>query len=103
MEKSRDTRCPGNHCPSGKHAVSVWIATAIANGVPGLKVETHSPSNARDGLTNTRPAEVSTMLRPTSVVESVFSGPRSYVEIVAGCNRDGRHTTTGRADAGIPR
>ncbi len=28
------------------------------------------------------------------VVESVFSGPRSYVEIVAGCNRDGRHTTT---------
>lgn len=68
MEKSRDTRCPRNHCPSGKHAVSVWIATAIANGVPGLKVETHSPSNARDGLTNTRPAEVSTMLRPTSVV-----------------------------------
>ncbi|COW70814.1 Uncharacterised protein [Mycobacterium tuberculosis] len=31
-------------------------------------METHSPSNARDGLTNTRPAEVSTMLRPTSVV-----------------------------------
>lgn len=29
-----------------------------------------------------------------SVVESVFSGPRSYVEIVAGCNRDGQHTTT---------
>lgn len=29
-----------------------------------------------------------------AVVESVFSGPRSYVEIVAGCNRDGRHTTT---------
>lgn len=28
------------------------------------------------------------------VVESVFSGPRSYVEIVAGCNRDGQHTTT---------
>ena len=28
------------------------------------------------------------------VVESVFAGPRSYVEIVAGCNRDGRHTTT---------
>jgi hypothetical protein len=28
------------------------------------------------------------------VVESVFTGPRSYVEIVAGCNRDGRHTTT---------
>jgi hypothetical protein len=28
------------------------------------------------------------------VVEAVFSGPRSYVEIVAGCNRDGRHTTT---------
>ncbi len=28
------------------------------------------------------------------VVESVFSGSRSYVEIVAGCNRDGRHTTT---------
>jgi hypothetical protein len=28
------------------------------------------------------------------VVESVFSGPRSYVEIVAGCNRDGLHTTT---------
>ncbi|MCQ4364455.1 ESX secretion-associated protein EspG [Mycobacterium gordonae] len=34
---------------------------------------------------------------PTSaraVVESVFTGPRSYVEIVAGCNRDGRHSTT---------
>ena len=29
-----------------------------------------------------------------AVVESVFAGPRSYVEIVAGCNRDGRHTTT---------
>jgi hypothetical protein len=28
------------------------------------------------------------------VVESVFSGPRCYVEIVAGCNRDGRHATT---------
>ncbi|ORB53646.1 ESX secretion-associated protein EspG [Mycobacterium persicum] len=28
------------------------------------------------------------------VVEAVFSGPRSYVEIVAGCNRDGQHTTT---------
>ncbi|HTX94282.1 MAG TPA: ESX secretion-associated protein EspG [Mycobacterium sp.] len=28
------------------------------------------------------------------VVESVFTGPRSYVEIVAGCRRDGRHTTT---------
>lgn len=28
------------------------------------------------------------------VVESVFSGPRSYVEVVAGCNRDGQHTTT---------
>jgi hypothetical protein len=29
-----------------------------------------------------------------SVVESVFGGPRSYVEIVAGCHRDGRHATT---------
>lgn len=28
------------------------------------------------------------------VVESVFNGPRSYVEIVAGCHRDGRHSTT---------
>ncbi|GLD21182.1 ESX-3 secretion-associated protein EspG3 [Mycobacterium kiyosense] len=28
------------------------------------------------------------------VVESVFTGQRSYVEIVAGCNCDGRHTTT---------
>jgi hypothetical protein len=28
------------------------------------------------------------------VVESVFNGPRSYVEIVAGCRRDGRHATT---------
>ena len=28
------------------------------------------------------------------VVESVFTGPRSYVEIVAGCHRDGRHATT---------
>jgi hypothetical protein len=28
------------------------------------------------------------------VVESVFSGQRSYVEIVAGCHRDGRHATT---------
>jgi hypothetical protein len=28
------------------------------------------------------------------VVESVFSGHRSYVEVVAGCNCDGRHTTT---------
>ncbi|KAA1251969.1 ESX secretion-associated protein EspG [Mycobacterium simiae] len=28
------------------------------------------------------------------VVEAVFSGPRSYVEIVAGCNRDGQHAIT---------
>lgn len=28
------------------------------------------------------------------VVESVFSGPRSYVEVVAGCHRDGQHSTT---------
>jgi hypothetical protein len=28
------------------------------------------------------------------VVESVFSGPRSYVEVVAGCRRDGQHATT---------
>lgn len=28
------------------------------------------------------------------VVESVFAGPRSYVEIVAGCHRDGQHATT---------
>ncbi|MGV0624489.1 ESX secretion-associated protein EspG [Mycolicibacter minnesotensis] len=28
------------------------------------------------------------------IVESVFSGPRSYVEVVAGCARDGRHTVT---------
>jgi hypothetical protein len=29
-----------------------------------------------------------------AVVESVFTGPRSYVEIVAGCSRDGRHAST---------
>jgi len=28
------------------------------------------------------------------VVESVFAGPRSYVEIVAGYHRDGQHATT---------
>ena len=28
------------------------------------------------------------------VVESVFTGPRSYVEIVAGCHQDGQHTST---------
>ncbi|BBZ10992.1 ESX secretion-associated protein EspG [Mycobacterium branderi] len=28
------------------------------------------------------------------VVESVFTGPRSYVEIVAGCRHDGQHATT---------
>lgn len=28
------------------------------------------------------------------VVESVFTGPRSYVEIVAGCRRDGQYATT---------
>jgi EspG family len=28
------------------------------------------------------------------VLESVFNGPRSYVEIVAGCRRDGRQATT---------
>jgi hypothetical protein len=28
------------------------------------------------------------------VVESVFTGPRSYVEIVAGCRHDGRHAST---------
>ena len=29
-----------------------------------------------------------------AVVESVFTGPRSYVEIVAGCHRAGQHATT---------
>ena len=29
-----------------------------------------------------------------AVVESVFTGPRSYVEIVAGCRHDGRHIST---------
>lgn len=29
-----------------------------------------------------------------AVVESVFSGPRSYVEVVAGCDNNGQHTTT---------
>jgi hypothetical protein len=29
-----------------------------------------------------------------SVVESVFTGPRSYVEIVAGCHHDGQHSST---------
>ncbi|BBY23199.1 ESX secretion-associated protein EspG [Mycobacterium stomatepiae] len=29
-----------------------------------------------------------------AVVESVFTGPRTYVEIVAGCQRDGQHATT---------
>ncbi len=29
-----------------------------------------------------------------AVVESVFTGPRSYVEIVAGYHRDGQHATT---------
>lgn len=29
-----------------------------------------------------------------AVVESVFTGPRSYVEVVAGAHRDGQHTTT---------
>jgi EspG family len=33
-----------------------------------------------------------------AVVESVFAGPRSYVEIVAGCHRDGQHAT---ADVGM--
>lgn len=28
------------------------------------------------------------------VVESVFTGPRSYVEVVAGCRHDGRHAST---------
>ena len=28
------------------------------------------------------------------IVESVFAGPRSYVEVVAGCAQDGRHSTT---------
>ncbi|WP_343600391.1 ESX secretion-associated protein EspG [Mycobacterium sp.] len=28
------------------------------------------------------------------VVEAVFTGPRSYVEVVAGCDLDGRHATT---------
>ncbi len=28
------------------------------------------------------------------VVESVFTGPRSYVEVVAGCRRDGQHAST---------
>jgi hypothetical protein len=35
---------------------------------------------------------IPTSARP--VVESVFSGRRSYVEIVAGCHRDGQHSTT---------
>jgi EspG family len=33
-------------------------------------------------------------LSARSVVESVFTGPRSYVEIVAGCHHDGQHAST---------
>jgi hypothetical protein len=35
---------------------------------------------------------ISKSARP--VVEAVFNGPRSYVEIVAGCRHDGQHTST---------
>jgi hypothetical protein len=35
---------------------------------------------------------ISESARP--VVESVFTGPRSYVEIVAGCRHDGQHAST---------
>jgi ESX secretion-associated protein EspG len=35
---------------------------------------------------------ISQSARP--VVESVFTGPRSYVEVVAGCHHDGQHAST---------
>ncbi|KLO27968.1 ESX secretion-associated protein EspG [Mycobacterium haemophilum] len=60
-----------------------------------MRVGVRADERLRSGASLTEVADylgIPKSARP--VVESVFSGPRSYVEIVAGCHRDGEHVTT---------
>jgi hypothetical protein len=59
------------------------------------RVGARADKRLRDGASLTEVLEylgISQSARP--VVESVFTGPRSYVEIVAGCHHDGQHAST---------
>ncbi len=60
-----------------------------------MRVGARADERLRSGASLSEVVEylgIPALARP--VVESVFSGPRSYVEIVAGCHRDGQHATT---------
>ncbi|OBI43539.1 ESX secretion-associated protein EspG [Mycobacterium sp. E796] len=60
-----------------------------------MRVGARADERLRSGASLSEVVEylgISVSARP--VVEAVFSGPRSYVEVVAGCRRDGRHATT---------
>jgi hypothetical protein len=79
--------------------LSVGLSQRAPARFEGFSMPTRVGARADERLRSGAPlAEVLDYLGiPASartVVESVFSGPRSYVEVVAGCNRDGHHTTT---------
>jgi EspG family len=60
-----------------------------------MRVGARADERLRSGASLSEVAEylgIPASARP--VVEAVFSGPRSYVEVVAGCRRDGRQATT---------
>ena len=52
----------------GVQADAVATSAVTARSVPGVKFEIQVPSAAFTGATTTRPAAVSTMLTPTSVL-----------------------------------
>jgi hypothetical protein len=59
------------------------------------RVGARADQRLRDGASLTEVVDylgIPASARP--VVESVFTGPRSYVEVVAGCDSNGQHTTT---------
>jgi hypothetical protein len=59
------------------------------------RVGARADERLRNGASLTEVVDYLGIPRPARpVVESVFTGPRSYVEIVAGCRHDGRHAST---------
>lgn len=87
----------------GAAALVPVLAAGLANRSPArfdaftlpARVGVRADERLRSGVPITEVLEylgIGASARP--VVESVFTGPRSYVEVVAGCDRDGQHTTT---------
>ena len=81
----RWSRSSGSGWRTGRRRVSTSSACRHASGA-------RADERLRSGAPLTEVLDylgIPKSARP--VVESVFSGPRSYVEVVAGCRRDGRH------------